>query len=291
MHRTSALLAIAVLVWSGPTRADEPPAYNLGEAWPLRNFQGVDFLEPLAPVGPAKDGDWGRVVLGTAIPYTALVGAFVLEPEDTKIQTEIERWTWLGLDKGQNNNPTLWALIAVSGLSLFLPAPEDGTAGRYEWWLRADRATVFALGMGVSTLETELLKKVFHRMRPVGSSDDSRPSGHATAAFAGAAFFSDVLRETLRPQDETRLGVRLLEETATALPYFAAAYIGLERVYAQRHFFSDVLLGAAIGAFTMHMFYEWSFLREEAGRGWVDGLSLAWDPSSQELGVQLAWSF
>lgn len=70
--------------------------------------------------------------------------------------------------------------------------------------------------------------------------DQSFPSGHATTAFAAAAA---VTNETTRwwPRSEWVVG---------PLMYAGATAVGLSRMYHNKHWASDVVLGAAIGTFS-----------------------------------------
>jgi membrane-associated phospholipid phosphatase len=72
-----------------------------------------------------------------------------------------------------------------------------------------------------------------------GESYRSFPSGHATAAFAAAAA---VTAEMSRWSPDTRWIV------GTAM-YGGAGMVGLSRMYNNRHWASDVIIGAAIGTF------------------------------------------
>jgi membrane-associated phospholipid phosphatase len=102
---------------------------------------------------------------------------------------------------------------------------------------------------------TTLLKGVIGRERPfiatephefkpgrgfTGGNYASFPSGHTTTAFAAAAA---VTNETTRwwPKSTWVVG---------PLMYGGAAAVGLSRMYHNRHWASDVVLGAAIGTFS-----------------------------------------
>jgi len=110
------------------------------------------------------------------------------------------------------------------------------------------------LGAGVGTV----LKDFFGRARPfvdtTGPNPDdwqllrgfktndayrSFPSGHTTAAFAAAAAVSA----------ETSRWWPWASYTIGPLMYGGAAAVGLSRMYNNRHWASDVILGAAIGTF------------------------------------------
>ena len=81
----------------------------------------------------------------------------------------------------------------------------------------------------------------WHRFRGFRSNDAYRsfPSGHAVAAFAAG---SAVTAEMSRWHPESRWLVG-------AVMYGGAGLVGLSRMYNQRHWASDVIIGAAIGTF------------------------------------------
>ena len=87
-----------------------------------------------------------------------------------------------------------------------------------------------AFSLGASYAVTFSLKHVVHEERPDGSDDKSFPSGHTSSSFAAAA--------TLHKRYGWEIG----------LPAHAvAAFVGVARVKADKHFVHDVIVGAAIG--------------------------------------------
>ncbi len=98
-------------------------------------------------------------------------------------------------------------------------------------WSRDDREGEWQLAKGVTTAMalTYGLKQIVDKERPNGDSH-SFPSGHATAAFAGAGFI------------QQRYGW-----AAGAPAYAAAAFAAWSRVETDDHFAIDVVAGGLIG--------------------------------------------
>ncbi|MCL2672829.1 MAG: phosphatase PAP2 family protein, partial [Alphaproteobacteria bacterium] len=89
-------------------------------------------------------------------------------------------------------------------------------------WIKSTAATA---------LTTQALKHTIKAKRPYGDTRyDSFPSGHTSAAFSGAAFL------------QMRYGW-----WAGVPAYAAASYTGWSRVNANKHYWHDVIAGAAIG--------------------------------------------
>jgi membrane-associated phospholipid phosphatase len=84
--------------------------------------------------------------------------------------------------------------------------------------------------LGATWLVTEGLKRTVRERRPDGSDRRSFPSGHASLSFAAAA--------TLHQRRGWEIGL-----PATIV----AAFVGVARVKADRHYWHDVLAGALIG--------------------------------------------
>jgi hypothetical protein len=83
-----------------------------------------------------------------------------------------------------------------------------------------------------SVLITEGLKRLVREKRPDSDERDSFPSGHATAAFAAATMLSQY-------QPKQKL-----------LWYGSASLIAWSRVKKKRHYWHDVVAGAAVGHYT-----------------------------------------
>lgn len=122
------------------------------------------------------------------------------------------------------------------------------------------RATLLAIhgteAVFVGAAASGVLKVMLGRARPYTSADtnahnfgflrglkgtdyQSFPSGHATSAFAAAAAVSAETSEWW-PQTKWILGPVL---------YGGAALVGLSRIYDDKHWASDVVMGAAVGTF------------------------------------------
>ena len=114
--------------------------------------------------------------------------------------------------------------VAVGSLLLWsvgVPAVKGDTQGA----LQAGGSA--AAGFGAA----QGLKQVFPEQRPDGSGNDSFPSGHTATAFAAA---TSILER------------RGPEEGIPALAL--ASFVGLARVEADKHYWYDVVAGAALGA-------------------------------------------
>jgi hypothetical protein len=106
-------------------------------------------------------------------------------------------------------------------------AVEDDRTGTFQ----------FLKSFGTSELLMQGLKEITDKRRPDGDCCRSFPSGHASRAFAGAAFI------------HRRFGFR-----HAIIPYLGAGFVGVSRIHAERHFVEDVVAGAAIGIASAWLF-------------------------------------
>lgn len=105
----------------------------------------------------------------------------------------------------------------------------------------ANRTAILAKGEILALGTATLLKKATHTLRPDGSSYTSFPSGHTTQAFAAATFLSEEYKDRY--------------PWMPYASYSVASSVGLLRMANNRHYISDVLVGAGIGYLAMKTAY------------------------------------
>jgi membrane-associated phospholipid phosphatase len=140
----------------------------------------------------------------------ALVAAVVSFSFATPAQASESGWATAS-DIGRNG------LVIVA---LGLPAIEGDWEGAKE----------AAFSIGATSIVTTALKETIPEERPDSSDNKSFPSGHTSISFAAAA--------TLHKRNGWEIGVPA---------HVVAAFVGLARVKAKKHFTHDVLVGAMIG--------------------------------------------
>ncbi len=126
--------------------------------------------------------------------------------------------------------------LATFGLGRWLDKPKVSHLG-----MDLLRAQILTAGL------TEGLKVATHRERPDGSNHQSFPSGHASITFASATVIE-----------------RHLGWADSVIGYGIASYVAASRLHDNRHYLSDVVFGAAVGAIggrtvTQHGRNVWTF--------------------------------
>ncbi|WP_439585857.1 phosphatase PAP2 family protein [Dyadobacter bucti] len=104
-----------------------------------------------------------------------------------------------------------------------------------------NRSVILVKGEILAISTVMVLKKAFHIQRPDGSSYNSFPSGHTTQVFAAATFLSEEYKDTYRWMPYAS--------------YTVASSVGILRVANNRHYISDVLVGAGVGFLSMKVAY------------------------------------
>jgi len=104
-----------------------------------------------------------------------------------------------------------------------------------------NRTAILIKGEAMALTTTTILKSATHTLRPDGSSYNSFPSGHTTQAFAAATFLNEEYQDRY--------------PWMPYASYTVASSVGLLRVANNRHYISDVLVGAGIGYLSMKVAY------------------------------------
>lgn len=104
-----------------------------------------------------------------------------------------------------------------------------------------DRSIVIATSYALTGGSTIAIKNITKRERPDGSTADSFPSGHTAFAFAGAEFMWQEYKDV-----SVWYGIS---------GYVVAAGTGVFRMYNNRHWLTDVAMGAGIGILSTKVAY------------------------------------
>ncbi|KPK58743.1 MAG: hypothetical protein AMS21_10430 [Gemmatimonas sp. SG8_38_2] len=172
----------------------------------------------------------------TIAPATLItIGLFTFKDEGFLNRQEVRDWreTFIPEFEDHTDDYTQFTsgLLAL-GLNAF------GVKGTSKFW----RATVtYAGGLGIMMVTIHSIKELTEVKRPDGSSNNSFPSGHTAASFASARFL-----------DREYGHVSYLYSLAG---YTMAAYTGVMRQLNNRHWETDVLVGAGIGMLSTDLAY------------------------------------
>jgi membrane-associated phospholipid phosphatase len=114
-----------------------------------------------------------------------------------------------------------------------------------------------------------LTKNVVDRERPDGSDSQSFFSGHSATGFCAASYLSSELSdwydrwETTRSNDVLRSTLKIGSGIAL---YAGATYVGYSRMHDEKHYLSDVAIGAVVGTFVG----TWMYHRQWGSEGSAD---------------------
>ena len=129
--------------------------------------------------------------------------------------------------------------------------------------------TFYLSGLAATNGITAIIKTIAKRPRPyclpggrpppelpLEAPDHHRSfvSGHASMAFYGAAFFNLRFRRAMR-LDWTRDEYRVGRWASPILSFGCASFVGLSRIHADKHYFTDVLAGAILGTALAELYY------------------------------------
>jgi len=211
-----------------PAPPTVPVAASAADGQRLESIgEDQDLDRPLRLIFKDVAGDLVNLVSWRSVAPIggAGLGALIVQPLDDELTSEPghewARWSEI-FDPGT---------YIGNGLTLF-----GGALGTYAFGQITDRPRVAHVGrdllrsIAVSQVLVHSLKLGISRDRPDLSSDNSFPSGHAATTFASAVVF------------QRHLGVKW------AIPTYAVAtYVAVSRMHENRHYLSDVVMGAGLG--------------------------------------------
>jgi len=109
-----------------------------------------------------------------------------------------------------------------------------------------DRSMIYLMSNIIMGGSVYALKQITHKQRPDGSDYLSFPSGHTAEAFASAEFLYQEYKDV-----SIWYGIA---------GYGAAAFVGVLRMYNNKHWFNDVVAGAGMGIASTRLAY-WLYPR------------------------------
>lgn len=151
--------------------------------------------------------------------------------------------------------PLLAAGSRLAGMALVdMVTGQDYSPSSYAKLFRFQHALYF------NTVVTHLAKRNFNRYRPDGSDTQSFFSGHTSTAFATSTFLYLETRDFIDGQAQKGHHLLLLSSgqwktVSFGVLYGWAAYVGYSRIRDNKHYLSDVLVGAASGTLISYLLY------------------------------------
>lgn len=216
----------------------------------------------------ASSGTWFRTFLFSA---EMIAGGFLFKGDDTKYRN---RRTVQLPELNSNFEDYLQYTPAIAMIGLKLA----GVEGRSSW-TRMLVTDALAAGLTVGTVQ--LLKSTFDRPRPDGSDNHSFPSGHSAMAFMSATLLHREYGMTRSPW-------------YTVGGYSTALVTSVARELHNKHWLSDVMVGAGIGILageiayqiTDRLFKKKGILRPDLSFGEYD-----YQAAHSSLGIEMATNY
>jgi hypothetical protein len=211
---------------------------------------------------------------GQLVPELTLLGASAATALlDQHLQQEATEDAPITEGSTANGDGVMYGLTAIAG---------GAAVGE---WINGDDARAFevlAEGSLLTAGVTGLLKRMVGRERPAGGSGTSFPSSHTSWAFSMATF----LQRRISDSYDGWVG------SLGYLVYAPAAYVGINRVEADRHWPSDVAFGAFLGVLLTNVVYDAHYGgRDRPGIFGVRGLSLRPELGPDGAGLALELRF
>lgn len=233
---------LALLVWFAPVRAGGPranvlfPEPDIPKLTPYTLSASGASLTPmpsaLKPHEGLFEGDFWQSRL-TQVGFGLMGAGLVLMTAD--IQTYSLRGDYLPNFDYRYDDYLQFAPLALTyGLKLC------GVESRSSW----ERMMVSdAISMGLMFATVHATKYIVGRLRPDGSTYNSFPSGHTASAFAAATILHKEYGKSVGPW-------------LSIVGYSLAAVTGVSRMLNDRHWLSDVVVGAGVGILSSTLGYH-----------------------------------
>lgn len=175
---------------------------------------------------------WRRVVVPAAV--TGAAALFLIDgwPSDAKESVQD------ALSAEGRHTTRVDDYLRFAPLAAAFALEPCGVKGRHGL---ADRAIIAAMSYATMGVAVGALKYTVREPRPGNGERTSFPSGHAAIAFVGAELLRSEYAEV-----SPWIGVA---------GYVAAAATGYLRIYNNRHYFNDVIAGAALGVLSVRLSY------------------------------------
>ena len=150
-----------------------------------------------------------------------------------------------GFSTNLDDITTLTPAFAVYGLNAV------GVKGKHAF---VERTLLLAFSGAIANVTSVSLKGSVQRLRPDGSNNFSFPSGHTTNAFVAAEFMHQEYKDK--------------STWYSVAGYTVASATGVMRMLNNRHWLSDVLVGAGIGMLSTKVTYlVYPLVKQKIGRG------------------------
>ncbi len=136
---------------------------------------------------------------------------------------------------------------------------------------------------------TEFAKNIFSRSRPDGTDTRSFFSGHTSAVFTAASFINAEIYGYLDTKNNSDLFLpkSVLKVASSSVLYGWAGFVGYSRIRDNKHYLTDVLIGASVGTF-MGTFMYHSFFHEDPSPLW-DNFSLSYSEKTPYVNYTLSF--
>jgi len=205
------------------------------------NAFGTDYFQKIEPrfdVSPPQMEysalAMGVVSLGLVIASPNTNRPLIYLPEiDKRHNFDIPKWAYNLGDKGAQY------ILAVPYLYYL------GMRPSYAW----EKMFVYTETLLFMNSAVTITKYSVGRKRPTGN-NLSFPSGHTAQSFSTATWIAtDLWRTTTGP----------IKYVSVVVPYAFASFVGATRIGGKKHYFTDVVAGAAIGSSISYIMYNFHF--------------------------------